>query len=577
MKTPTSRAKALASAAVAAGLCLAGTTAVSSPSQAATGTCDTAAPVSGLSAGELVHGLTVSTGTTPDPFTGSVLGVLTDGIEPGVDMVMVQLTSTAIDNAGIWEGMSGSPVYDASDHLIGAVAYTLSFGKTSVAGVTPWADMEQYAGGPAPLHVAIPASAARSIARQTSVSTAQASQGFQELRTPQVVSGLSPRVLARDTGRPYLSNDVSVAGRTSSGSSPTVADMIAGGNLVATLSTGDVTQGGVGTITSVCDGRVVGFGHPMQFIGKTTYGMAGADALFIQTDPTGPSFKVANLGDTLGTIDQDRQTGISGPLGTIPTSIPVTSTVTYHPAGGAVRTRTGHSAVQLPIAAAGTANYELILNHQAVLDAYQPGSENQSWTITGHTASGPFTFTGGNRYADPNDIAFASVWDMPDLVWLLSNVSGVTIDSITDHASVVDDTSTWRISGAEQWRGGQWVPVGSGHPAVVKAGTTLKMRVLLSGPGGATSSKKFSVPVPAGAAGSRGNVFLSSAQPFPFEQSMPSTLSGVRKLADHMVRNDQVQASFFAFTKSHQVQAHTTTNPAGKVITGQKGFRVNVQ
>ncbi len=43
------------------------------------------------------------------------------------------------------------------------------------------------------------------------------------------------------------------------------------GNLVATMSTGDIVQAGLGTITSVCGDRVVGFGHPMNFVGKTTY------------------------------------------------------------------------------------------------------------------------------------------------------------------------------------------------------------------------------------------------------------------------------------------------------------------
>ena len=64
MKTPASRAKVLASAAVTAGLCLAGTAALSTPSQAATGSCDTAFPVADLTANQTVHGLTVSSGHT---------------------------------------------------------------------------------------------------------------------------------------------------------------------------------------------------------------------------------------------------------------------------------------------------------------------------------------------------------------------------------------------------------------------------------------------------------------------------------------------------------------------------------
>ena len=199
---------------------------VASPSVAATGSCDTATPVASLLAGDPVHGLTVSSGTTPTAFTGSVLGVLNDGIEPGVDMVMMKLTSPTItDVGGIWEGMSGSPVYAADGSLIGAVAYTLSFGATPIAGITPWEDMQTYAGhDPAPLRVDVPAAAARTIAAHSAVTKAQASAGFRELKTPTVLSGLGPRALERATGRPYLSSQVTAAGHTTAESSPTAAE-----------------------------------------------------------------------------------------------------------------------------------------------------------------------------------------------------------------------------------------------------------------------------------------------------------------------------------------------------------------
>ena len=71
--------------------------------------------------------------------------MLQDGIAPDVDMVMMRLTSPEIDRVGgIWQGMSGSPVYAADGRLIGAVAYGLSWGPSPVAGVTPFADMDTY-------------------------------------------------------------------------------------------------------------------------------------------------------------------------------------------------------------------------------------------------------------------------------------------------------------------------------------------------------------------------------------------------------------------------------------------------
>src|SRR5262245_49194838 len=120
MRSPTSRARLAVSAAVAAGRCLTGTAGLATPSQAATGTCDTAYPVEdGFADNQPVHGLTVTQGTDPSTFTGTIIGVLHDGIEPGVDMVMAKLSSPEIADNGIWAGMSGSPVYDdATGELI---------------------------------------------------------------------------------------------------------------------------------------------------------------------------------------------------------------------------------------------------------------------------------------------------------------------------------------------------------------------------------------------------------------------------------------------------------------------------
>jgi hypothetical protein len=577
MKQPPSRARILAVTAATAGLCLTGLAAVASPTQAATGSCDTAKPVADLHAGDLVTGKTVTNGTLPTGFTGTVLGVLEDGIEPGVDLVMMNLDSTTIQQVGgIWEGMSGSPVYASDGSLIGAVAYTLSFGATPIAGITPWEDMQQYAGhAPTPLHVRVPAAAARTIAAQTDVTAAQASAGFRELKAPTVLAGLSPRALARATGRAYLGSDITAAGHASAAASPTVADMVAGGNLVATESTGDIVFGGLGTITSVCAGRVVGFGHPMEFAGRSSYGMAGADALFIQRDTLGSPYKLANIGNLLGTIDQDRMTGISGPLGPLPTSTPVSSTVTYHPTGGASRTRTGSSGVQLPAATAAVTFYELAANHQAELDAIQRGSENQSWTVQGHTAAGPFTFTGGNRYTDTFDIASASGFDIADLVFLLTNVDGVSVDSVHVDSDVVDSTAMFKIVGAEQRRGGTWHVLGAGKPALVTAGAKATLRLRYAG---GQHGPAFKLAMPARAAGSSGRLFASAVEGFPFERDFPTTLGGVKRLVKNAHRNDQADVQFFAAGgKSKPVQGRILTPPGTEVVTGQTSIRFLVR
>jgi len=577
MRSPTSRARLAVSAVVTAGLCLTGTAGLATASQAAAGSCDTAYQVADLQPNQAVRGLTVTDGTHPTEFSGTIIGVLKDGIEPDVDMVMAKLSSPEINANGIWEGMSGSPVYDqTTGELIGAVAYTLAWGETQVAGITPWEDMQRYAGQAAPPTLRVPASAARAIAKHTSVTAKQASQGFTEVATPRLVSGVPQRILDRagksKHGRAFLTSGVSAAGQTTPGD-VTTDDMIAGGNLVATLSTGDIVQAGLGTITSTCNNRVVGFGHPMNFVGRSSYGLAGADALYIQGDPLGASYKVANIGDVLGTVDQDRMTGISGPLGSNPPAFSITSTLGYSPDTGTPSTRTGTSDVQLPDAAAETAFYELIANHQKVLDAYQPGSEEQSWKVEGTSDDGPFTFTGGNLYTDTSDIAFGSSWDLPDLLWLLTNIDGVSIDSVAVHADVTDDTSLLKIAGMQQRRGGAWHKVGKGNPAQVKAGHALKMRLVFAG---GTTGKTFTVHIPAKAAGFRGQLYANPAESYPFERSFPHRLAGVKKLVDTMQRNDQSAISFFAYGDRHSVRSSSMTPRQGTVIEGRASVKVKI-
>jgi hypothetical protein len=566
------------SAVVTAGLAIAGVATLTTPSHADPGSCDTAFPVANLVKGQDVTGLTVTSGTTPDQFTGKIIGVLQDGIEPGVDMVMAQLSSPEISDDGIWEGMSGSPVYDkTTGELIGAVAYTLSYGETSVAGITPWADMQTYAGQPAPTNVKVTGAAARKIADATSVTAGQAAQGFHEVATPHVVTGLSQRVLDRAAKDKHVSrflsgSTASAAGRASS-DDVTPADMTAGGNLVATLSTGDVTQGGVGTITSVCGDRVVGFGHPMNFTGKATMGMAGADTLYVQGDPLNASFKVTNIGGLLGSIDQDRATGISGPLGTMPASTPITSTVTYTPDGGAATSRTGTSQVQMPQATAQTAYYELMANHLDVIDGYQGGTEQQTFTVTGHSSAGAFHLTGGNVYTDSADIEDPASYDVADLSYLLTNIPGVTVDGITVHSKVTDSTKTLTITGIQQHRGGAWVTLGKGHPAVVKGGSTLQVRLTFAG---GTKGKVTSIKVPK--VGKKqfhpGMLFAESTFGFPFERGNPQHLDGVKKLVHNAQRNDQAQISMIAFDKRRIEQVRSLTPPQGLVINGH--FRASV-
>ncbi len=542
-------------------------------SAAPVGDCAVAFPIAELTTGQAVHGSTVTQGVVPTGFTGEILGVLKDGVLPGIDLVMARLTSTEIDRVGgIWQGMSGSPVYAADGRLIGAVAYGLSFGASPVAGITPFSQMQTALTRTLPHRVKVGDGTARQLARNAGVSKSAAQQGFEPLPMPLGVSGVGAKILDRKATRPYLPKNAYPVGTAGApGVVPVEADIVAGGNLGVTISTGDITQGAVGTVTSVCNGLVRGFGHPFNLLGKTTYGLTGADAIYVQEDLLGPPFKVANFGAPLGTITNDRTVGVSGPLGPLPAGATITSVVGYGTAS-----RTSQSVVTLADAAAQTTNFAMVVNHQRVIDAYPPGAEVQTWKITGHDGATPFTLRGGNRYADAYDITGVSQWDLPDLVWALGFVPNVTIDTVTGTSAVTDDFSSYRLVGVEQRAAGAWNRLDKDTPAHVKAGKRLRLRLVLANPSG-NSTVPLTFRIPKRAAGQKGKLFLDMAIPYPFEQeSLPTTLSGLRKVLRTMVRNDQVQGQLSFFTNSGEILRSKKTAPADRVITGSRRIKVVV-
>jgi hypothetical protein len=587
------RGRALASLTTVLGLGLASAAVVSSPAQSAapSGDCAVPFPVSEVAKGQEVHGLTVTSGTEPEEFTGSVIGVLEDGIGPDIDMIMVRLSSDELNRVGgIWQGMSGSPVYAADGSLIGAVAYGMSWGPSKVAGVTPFASMDDYLAAPPSTvsEVPVTARAARVIAQESSVTATQAAEGFSQLQMPLGVSGVSGQRLAR-AEKPGLrkqhkwleASTYKMGAAAAAGEGPGADTIEAGGNLAASMSYGDVTAAGVGTATSVCEGRVVGFGHPMAYTGDgSTLSLHPADALYIQEESLGAPFKLANLGAPVGTITDDHRTGITGFFGALPATTEVTSAVDY-----AGRSRTGSTRVSVQNFLPDTAFYQNLLNHDAVIDGATEGSELQTWSITGNRNGTPFEFGSQNRYADDDDITWASAWQVADLAWMIGRIPGVTITDIDVASDVTRDSSTFELTRIEQRRGGSWTRVGGkSSPVIAKAGRALRMRAVLSD-GTTTKVVPFGANIPAKSLGSMGRLYVSGGgnnDGFYFEDEeffyyeTPDSLASVQKLLATQVRNDQLSITLALEGRRSSKIVRSKSEPQEKVVDGAKRVRVIV-
>ncbi len=529
---------ALACAGLTLGALSSTATATSSLAPAADPVADCAEPfpVSEVAKGDLVDGLTVVSGTTPVAFTGEVLGILNDGIAADIDMIMIDLDMDAFDETGgVWQGMSGSPVYAADGRLIGAVAYGLSWGPSKIAGITPFEHMDDYfTADPETRSTELSKAQARLVADRAGVTTRQAEQGFRELPVPYGVAGVSARRLeqARSRGPEYLEKNTYVLGRAGAEAAGPET-IVAGGNVAGSAAYGDIVFAGVGTATSVCNGEVVGFGHPLFMLGETTEGLHPADAIYVQPDSLGSPFKVANIGPVVGTITQDRLTGITGTFGPAPSAATITSTVTR-----GTTSRTGVTEVTVPDALPDATFYALLTNNDRVLGANPDGTALQSWSVSGDDNGRPFELAFTDRYTG-GDLVWDPIFQLADLVWGMRDMRGVTIDAVTADNTVTDSTATHGFGIVEQKAKGSWTRVTPKAPARIKAGRTLKLRLTVNGSAGKRTLRIPGFAIPEEATG-RARLAIRGGNAF-YSYFYGRTVASLEKQIAEAVRHDQVK------------------------------------
>jgi hypothetical protein len=493
------------------------------PAQAATCLDGTTMPLSEVvtdsapAAGFEAHGLTVSRGKTIDTFPVTVLGVLDDGVAVGHDMIIVDVHDyPAMDDPhngphGIWAGMSGSPVYtdEATPRLIGSISFGLALGPSTIGGVTPADDLNGVLGRPvtpslAPGGVRAPASLQKKMVATGAVGAREATSQFEQLPIPLAVSGLSQGRLQAFTDRlpghqRFIPFRAGLAGPMGAPGDP--AEIQPGSNFAAAISYGDVTAAGVGTTTARCTDSVVAFGHPFNQDGPTSLSVHNATAIKIQNDPAFAPFKIANIGGLVGTLDQDRMSGIRALLGAAPTPVVVTSHITDD--GGPAQP--GETDVNRTSDAPTVAAFHLLGDVDSVIDRIGPGSMNLSWKVTGTAAGKAFTLTRSNMFADPFDISFSSPDEMFGMLQTIVDnpFSAVKFNTVDMTANVVSQFKQFEVTGLQRFQSGKWVPVSDTDTITLTPGQALRVRVLLQNFRNSTpvAPVEFSFPVPADATG----------------------------------------------------------------------------
>jgi len=93
-------------------------------------------PVDKVKPGMRATGYTVFEGSEPKPFEVEILGVLNGFPNPQQNAVLARLVGERVEHTGVFQGMSGSPVF-IDGKLLGAVAFGYQFAKDPIAGITP--------------------------------------------------------------------------------------------------------------------------------------------------------------------------------------------------------------------------------------------------------------------------------------------------------------------------------------------------------------------------------------------------------------------------------------------------------
>lgn len=436
--------------------------------------------------GEPVTGLTVVKGTQPVQFTGEYTGHLENALGQGVDMLLFELKGAGIDTgnprAGIWAGLSGSPVYTQDGRLIGAVAYGLNSDNLPIAGVTP-ADYMKKSGvdrvGPARVSVTRSALSGVSAATEKRL----VGESLPLLKTRKVVAGgakanaLANRTLGRVPGTSAAARAARAGGFAAVAAPSRIAEpLVPGGNIAVGYSTGDLFSGGVGTVTAICGSTVWAFGHPMDFAGETSLSIHNASTALVVPDATGlvGSYKqVSRIGQQIGTITHDGFGAIRGQLGLIE-GFPVTTHV-YNAGGKRIATYSGNvvNRDMAPFAAAYAPAYAAT----DVLDNMGVGTARHVWRINyklrgGRTGS----LANVQVYADRGMLADELAGDLGNDVASLigTDLADVTITSVTSHLTLRSAKAVdYRYAGAQRWNGRAWVKL---HGTSVRAGSGVTVR-----------------------------------------------------------------------------------------------------
>ena len=307
-------------------------------------------PLSEIKEGMRGTARTVFRGSVPEEFNVEILGIVPGAIGAKQDMIVGKISGGGADRTAVFAGMSGSPVY-INGKLVGAISYSFPFSKEAICGITP---IEQMIA----MFDSKPNSAQRSTPRSISFAelastnwqpnlpkngyssgsvlagseansrlTSLVGQTFAPIATPVSFNGFSQETLnhfAPQLMSVGLMPIASVGGAAEMTPIKQFDDntLVGGTSVSMQLTRGDYSMAAAGTVTYRDGEKIYAFGHPYLSLGSTDLPMSESHVVTVVPNLNN-SFKMAVPDALVGTMTQDRNTGVFGKLGQSPKMIPV--------------------------------------------------------------------------------------------------------------------------------------------------------------------------------------------------------------------------------------------------------------
>ena len=294
---------------------------------------------------------TVFAGSEAQEFGVEILGVLPGFPGPHQSAIIARLSGANVEKTGVFAGMSGSPVY-IDGRLVGAIAFSFPFSKEPIAGITPIKEMidifekgtanQTKSKEPRAISFAqlaatewkptLPKQAVTGAPLIASVASGSPlipllGQEMMPIATPVVFGGISQETLSLFSPQLMANGLLPVSGVGGAATITPLAPanektLLPGTSVSVQLVRGDYSLAASGTVTFRDGDRIYAFGHPFLSLGSSDMPMTEASVITVIANVNN-SFKLAVPGQMVGSISQDRATGIFGKLGVAPKMIPV--------------------------------------------------------------------------------------------------------------------------------------------------------------------------------------------------------------------------------------------------------------